>query len=137
MTTLLAPVRLDTLPEHSKYRDAGCEVARSCLDCTLPLCKYDDPGWLQRESRRNRDEAILRARHGEDLSVAAVASRFGVSTRTVHRVLQTGGATRRHAASDDEEPVIPVLELSRRSLFRRRTPLPRLEHALASRARSL
>ena len=132
MTTALAPVRSDTLPEHSTYRDGGCDVARSCLRCPLPMCKFDDPGWLQRENRRSRDEAILRARREEDLSVPALAARFRVSTRTVHRVLQTGGATRREPESDDAGPVIPVLELRHRSLFHRRTPLPRLELLLAS-----
>ena len=135
MTTLLAPVRADTLPEHSTYRDGGCEVAGSCLECPLPMCKYDDPGWLQRESRRARDKAILRARRGEGLSVPAVAARFRVSTRTVHRVLQTGGATRKQPENDDEGPTIPVLELRRRSLFHRRTPFPRLEPTLAFRGR--
>ena len=132
MTTMLAPVRSDTLPEHSTYRDSGCEMCGSCLECPLPMCKYDDPGWLQRESRRSRDEAILRARREEALPVPVVAARFGISTRTVHRVLQTGGATRRQAESDDEGPTIPVLALSERSLFHARTPLPRLEPALAS-----
>ena len=132
MTTVLMPVRSDTLPEHSTYRDGGCEVASSCLRCSLPMCKFDDPGWVQRESRRGRDKAILRARREEDLSVSAVATRFRVSTRTVHRVLQTGGATRREPESGDAGPVIPVLELKHRSLFHPRTPLPRLELLLAS-----
>ncbi len=132
MTTVLTPVRSDTLPEHSTYRDGGCEVSRSCLQCPLPMCKFDDPGWLQRENRRSRDEAMLRARRQEGLSVPVVAARFRVSTRTVHRVLQTGGATRRQPESGDEGPVIPVLELRHRSLFHRRTPFPRLELLLAS-----
>lgn len=136
MTTMLAPVRSDTLPEHSTYRDDGCEVCRSCLECPLPMCKYDDPGWLQRESRRSRDEAILRARREEGLSVPAVAVRFRVSTRTVHRVLQTGGATRRQPEIDDEGPTIPVLELGERTLFHRRTPFPPLQPALAFGRRS-
>ena len=136
MTTMLAPVRSDTLPEHSTYRDDGCEVCRSCLECPLPMCKYDDPGWLQRESRRSRDEAILRARRGEGLSVPVVAARFGISTRTVHRVLQTGGATRRQPEPDDAGPTISVLELAERSLFHRRTPFPPLHPALASGRRS-
>ena len=131
MTTMLAPVRSDTLPEHSTYRDGGCEVCKSCLECPLPMCRYDDPGWLQRESRRSRDEAILRARREEGLAVPVVATRFGVSTRTVHRIIQTGGATRKLPEGDDEGPAIPVLELSRRSLFHRRTPFPPLEPALA------
>lgn len=136
MIMMLAPVRSDTLPEHSTYRDDGCEVCRSCLECPLPMCKYDDPGWFQRESRRARDEAILCARRQEGLSVLVVAARFGVSTRTVHRVLQTGGATRRLPEDDDEGPAIPVLELGERTLFHPRTPFPPLDPAIASGRRS-
>ena len=56
---ILAPVRSDTLPENTRYKDDGCDVSSTCLDCPLPLCKYDDPGWLQRESRRTRDDEIF------------------------------------------------------------------------------
>jgi len=128
----LAPVRSDTLPEHSTYRDNGCDMCGSCLVCPLPMCKYDDPGWLQRENRRSRDEAIMAARSEEGLSVPVIAARFGVSTRTVHRVLQTGGAAVREPGPDEEGPAIPVLELGQRSLFHRRSPLPPLIPALAS-----
>lgn len=136
MTTLLMPVRSDTLPEHSTYRDDGCEIHRSCLDCPLPMCKYDDPGWIQRESRRSRDEAIIRARHEEEAPVPSIASRFGVSTRTVHRVLQTGGATRTVEEPEDEGPRFTVLELDKRSLFRRRMPFPPIEARLISERKS-
>ncbi len=87
MTTVsLSHVRADRLPENMRYADDGCEVARSCFICPLPMCKYDDPGWLQREHRRTRDTAVLRARRTDRLSVAEVARRFGISTRTVHVV---------------------------------------------------
>ncbi|MBM3957200.1 MAG: helix-turn-helix domain-containing protein, partial [Gemmatimonadetes bacterium] len=133
---LLAPVRSDTLPEHSTYRDDGCELWSCCLECPLPMCKYDDPGWFQRENRRSRDEAIVRLRREQRVSVPEVAARFGVSTRTVHRVLQAGGETRGAPGADDEGPTIPVLELAGRSLFRRRTPFPPLDPAPAAARRS-
>jgi hypothetical protein len=136
MTTLLMPVRSDTLPEHSTYRDDGCDMHVSCLDCPLLMCKYDDPGWIQRENRRCRDEAIIRARRREEASVPSIAARFGVSTRTVHRVLQTGGATRTNEEPEDEGPRITVLELGQRSLFRRRTPFPPIEARLVNERRS-
>ena len=80
----LAPVRSDTLPENTRYKDDGCDVSGTCLDCPLPLCKYDDPGWLQRESRRTRDDEIFLLRE-QRVPVAEISSRFGISTRTVHR----------------------------------------------------
>lgn len=34
----------DPLPERAQYRDDGCpEVAPSCLNCPLPVCKADMP----------------------------------------------------------------------------------------------
>ena len=37
-------VRRDTLPEHTDYRDTGCDLSRSCLRCPLARCKYDARG---------------------------------------------------------------------------------------------
>lgn len=79
---------LDRLPEFTSYGDAGCDLHSSCLMCPLPQCRYDDPGWIQREERQQRDVAILEARLSESLRVPQLADRFGVSTRTVHRILR-------------------------------------------------
>jgi AraC-like DNA-binding protein len=78
---------LDRLPEFTSYRDTGCDFHPACLTCPLPRCRYDDPGWVQREQRGTRDTAILQLRAAQALSVDELAERFGVSTRTVHRVL--------------------------------------------------
>jgi hypothetical protein len=131
MTTLAAPflplasVRSDTLPENTRYRDDGCDVAARCLDCPLPVCKYDDPGWLQRENRHDRDVEILR-RRDQGQPIPAIAHRFGLSTRTVHRVLQRGAPGAVSSGGDEGRPLISLQELATRSLFRRRTPWPRL-----------
>jgi hypothetical protein len=130
--TLLAPVRSDTLPENTRYRDDGCDASATCLDCPLPLCKYDDPGWLQRESRRTRDDAIFRLRQ-ERVPVAEISRKFGISTRTVHRIVQRGGATPVSVAEEDEGPLISLRELEAASLFRARTPLPVLRAGDSSR----
>ena len=81
---------IDRLPEFTAFRDHGCDLHPSCLSCPLPRCRYDDPGWIQREERDQRDAEILRARIAESLPVAHLAARFGVSTRTVHRVIKRG-----------------------------------------------
>ena len=36
----------DGLPRHMLAD--GCDVSPKCLDCPLPLCKYDDPGPYQK-----------------------------------------------------------------------------------------
>ena len=121
----LATVRSDTLPENTRYKDDGCGVSSSCLNCPLSLCKYDDPGWLQRESRRTRDDEIFRLRE-EHVSVAKISERFVISTRTVHRIVQRGGAAPVPATQEDDGPIISLSELTERSLFRERTPFPKL-----------
>ena len=118
-------VRSDTLPENTRYKDEGCDASLTCLECPLSLCKYDDPGWLQRESRRTRDDEIFRLR-SQKIAVAEISKRFGISTRTVHRIVQRGGAT--PVSSDEEEvnPIVSLSELNKRSLFHERSPLPKM-----------
>ena len=89
---------IDALPEHYPYRDTGCEVSPSCLRCPLLRCKYDDPGWLQRGLRQRRDEEVLRVRSAKQLTVPQLAERFGLSERTVHRILS------RSRTSNGESP---------------------------------
>jgi hypothetical protein len=81
---------LDILPELYPYRDDGCEVSPSCLNCPLPRCKYDEPGWYPRELRQQRDRQILQARDAQGLTVPELSQRFGVSQRTVFRALRAG-----------------------------------------------
>ncbi|MCL0102192.1 GntR family transcriptional regulator [Dehalococcoidia bacterium] len=79
---------MDRLPEITSYQDSGCDIHPSCLACPLSQCRYDDPGWIQREERGQRDVEMLKLRVTEALPVPELASRFGVSTRTVHRALR-------------------------------------------------
>ena len=81
-------LRLDMQPESYAYRDNGCAVARSCLRCPLPRCKYDDPNERRREARDRRDGEMLAVRRRERLTVSELAVRFGVSERTVFRAVQ-------------------------------------------------
>lgn len=90
---------LDRLPEFTHFEDNGCDIHPKCLTCPLPRCRYDDPGWIQREQRGRRDSQIMSVRLTEPLSVAELASRFGVSSRTVHRVLRRSERSRVLAAS--------------------------------------
>ena len=60
----------------------------SCLECPLPRCRFDDPAWYQAYRLRERDEEIAWAYQYENLHVFEVATRFGISVRTVHRALR-------------------------------------------------
>jgi hypothetical protein len=80
--------RQDALPEHSDYRDEGCDLFPSCLTCPLPRCRYDEPGGARSMMNRVRDEEIRRLRTEADMPVDEISMRFRVSRRTVVRVLR-------------------------------------------------
>lgn len=78
----------DDVSEFCHYEDTGCEASDSCLDCPLPLCKYDDPAWYQRNRRLARDFRIMRVMAQESLSIEETAKRFSVTSRTIFRIMQ-------------------------------------------------
>ena len=71
------------------------------------------------------DDAIYRARLDGD-AVTDIAQRFGLSPRTVHRVISRGGAVAAAQLEEDDSPLLSLKELEQRSLFRRRPPAPPL-----------
>jgi hypothetical protein len=85
--TLQRPKRSDALPEYSEYADTGCDLYPSCLNCPLPRCRYDEPGGAAAMLRSGRDAGILRMARLEGVTVDDLARAFGVSRRTVFRVL--------------------------------------------------
>jgi hypothetical protein len=129
MTMTLDLVRSDTLPENTRYVDDGCEVSPSCLNCPLPRCKYDEPGWTDVENRQQRDDEIFELRK-KGVPVRDLARRFRVSTRTVHRVVQRGGSSPSDDVEDDPGPLISLDALSVQSLCHERAPFPELRAAL-------
>ncbi len=78
--------RRDALPEHTQYLDTGCDIHASCLTCPLVRCRYDEPGGARRLLSEARDRSIVALQSRGD-SISAIAERFGVSRRTVFRVL--------------------------------------------------
>ncbi|MCY4474695.1 MAG: helix-turn-helix domain-containing protein [Chloroflexi bacterium] len=73
------------LPENYDYTDTGCDLAPSCLECPLALCKYDVPNWGRRNQTTMRDQEIVRLR-GQGLKVSQIAKIVKTSERTVYRV---------------------------------------------------
>ncbi len=96
-------VRGDTLPEYTRYRDDGCDVHPMCLTCPLPRCRYEEPGGLRALLNEYRDQQIVDLRL-QGVPVDDLAGRFGVSRRTVFRVLETRG----HKAAPEMEGPAPV-----------------------------
>ena len=74
--------------EFYHYEDTGCEASDSCLDCPLPRCRYDDPAWYVRNRRLARDFRIVHTMQQNSLSIEETAVRFGITNRTVFRILQ-------------------------------------------------
>jgi hypothetical protein len=81
-------LELDLPPEYCHYQDNGCEFADSCLDCPFPDCLYDQPGGKQRWLKTLRDEAVLRMFNYQGKRVKELAVMFGVSRRTIQRILK-------------------------------------------------
>lgn len=75
----------DLLPEFIRYQDDGCDLFPSCLNCPLPRCRYDEPGRKQMR-KEFRNERMLQL-HSEGKGIAELAQRFGVSKRTVYRII--------------------------------------------------
>tara|TARA_B100000949_G_C14072277_1_gene362295 strand:- start:103 stop:432 length:330 start_codon:yes stop_codon:yes gene_type:complete len=87
-TAISAKSLLDAVPEFYPYEDTGCEVSRSCLNCPLPQCKYDDPSWFQRHRRMASDLNVWSTMQSEGLTVEDAARRFSVTVRTVFRIMR-------------------------------------------------
>jgi hypothetical protein len=90
--------RRDALPEHTRYADTGCDLHPSCLTCPLARCRYEqDTDAARKRAGRERDRRIIELqRRGK--TIGMIASRFGVSRRTVFRVL----ARERDSTADKE-----------------------------------
>lgn len=88
-------LRGDSHPEHTVYRDDGCEHHPRCLTCVFPFCVHDNPVAFAalRSSAAGRAVEARRLR-GEGLVVAEVAARLGVSGRQVQRMVHWRPAMR-------------------------------------------
>ena len=74
--------------EDVDYRDEGCDLSPSCLNCPLPRCRYDEPGGSRQLAKGPRDREVVRRRREEGASIAELARSFGLSKRTVHRIVR-------------------------------------------------
>ena len=83
------------------YADDGCEVAASCLACPLPRCKYDDIRWYERNRRLANDLRMTAVIEREGLSAEEAAARFGITKRTVFRVLRRSRQAMREMTADE------------------------------------
>lgn len=79
---------LDLPPEWCQYHDEGCRLHKSCLGCPLPACVYEVEGGQGQWARRQRNQELVRLFTDEGKRVTELARSFGISPRTVQRVLK-------------------------------------------------
>ncbi len=98
------PSRHDSLPENTRYRDDGCDISESCLTCPLPRCRYEEPGGLRALLNETRDRQIIQLRL-KGVPVEELAGRFGISRRTVFRVIGSARLPSRTRTVYDTTPI--------------------------------
>jgi hypothetical protein len=89
-------VRCDTLPESTRYADEGCAPDGhgpgfpSCLECPLAECKYDAFETLAKRITERNAQVFEQWKRG--VTIGELVRAHKVSTRTIHRIIQSGGA---------------------------------------------
>ena len=79
----------DLPPEYCQYRDEGCALAESCLNCPFPQCVHDEPRGRQCRQKKLRNNEIARLFSDESKEVKELATIFGISQRTIQRALKS------------------------------------------------
>ncbi len=99
----IAETEPDLPPEYCRYRDEGCELADSCLNCSFPQCIYDQPRGRQRWLKKLRAKEMARLFTTKGKGLKELAEMFGVSRRTVQRALKVAlDESGRRGANKDE-----------------------------------
>ena len=71
--------------EYVHYPDTGCLASPSCLNCPLETCILD----MEQTCASSRDREIYQAYCEQGSDVRALSARFGLSRRSIHRVVQS------------------------------------------------
>jgi len=77
----------DSRPEIVHYKDEGCELAPSCLECPFDRCVLEEGGVASARKRERNQEIKELANQG--VTVPELAERYGVSLRTIQRILSS------------------------------------------------
>ena len=121
MSLKIVSINEDSSMTMTKYNDVinkniilvdGCEFSDSCLNCPLPLCKYDDPILDKSKLKNNRNLLIMTMKNSE-FSNKNIAKALKISTRTVHRVINN----HKRGSIGDEQKF--VLELRNQNLIKK------------------
>lgn len=76
----------DIIPDDINWKDTGCEIYSSCLNCPLDKCMEEEPRGRQRLRMLARSNRMAELRE-QGKSIPEIARCFQVSQRTVQRAL--------------------------------------------------
>jgi hypothetical protein len=94
MTTHASTSEMANLPDDINWKDKGCELFHSCLNCPLPRCAEEEPRGKQRLRMLTRTSRMTQL-HQQGKSTREIASIFQVNQRTVQRTLFSPQSSRR------------------------------------------
>jgi hypothetical protein len=92
----------DLPPEYCRYKDEGCELAESCLNCPFPRCIYDEPRGKQHWLKQVRDHEIKRL-FDKGSGTKELGVMFGLSRRTIQRALKNMYGTEEKKSDKTDE----------------------------------
>ena len=81
--------------DDSNYFDTGCKYSASCLNCSLPICVYDDPDFFKNLIKKNRNKNIFQD-YERGMSVKDLSLKYEVSIRTIQRALKFSKSSELH-----------------------------------------
>ena len=83
--------------------DEGCDLFPSCLRCPFPRCRHDAQPEGRRPTRMPRDNEIVMQWELGGKSMAELADIFGVSKRTVQRIIRRS-SSEQHISAVGSDP---------------------------------
>ena len=92
------------------FKDDGCEVSETCLDCPLSRCKHDDLDWYQFWRKRVKHLLIGQEIERDGLTIEEAAARFRITDRQVFRTKRWCRRAARRATPDDLEVFMRLAE---------------------------
>jgi hypothetical protein len=68
-----------------EYEDTGCALAKKCVECLLPKCKYDDRSWFLTYKILCKKRNLIRQLIDTNKSNAQLAAEYNLAPLSVYR----------------------------------------------------
>ena len=73
-------------PRDYSYRDDGCEISTTCLECPLPKCRHDDSGFYNVYSNLAKHGFLIFDLMYSQLSVKSLSKQYNITERQIFRI---------------------------------------------------